>query len=66
MKVASRIYDAGVIYLSACLEYIAEELVYRAVTNLGNLCYPLINHANLSSGDNEGTIICLLIYTVIL
>ncbi|CAH3147206.1 unnamed protein product [Porites lobata] len=34
MKVAPRIYDAGVIYLSACLEYIAEELVFRAVTNL--------------------------------
>lgn len=50
MKVASCIYDAGVIYLSACLEYIAEELVFRAVTNLGNLCYPLIYHANLSCG----------------
>ena len=48
MKVAPRIYDAGVIYLSACLEYIAEELVFRAVTNLGNLCSLLINHANLS------------------
>ncbi|XP_068761197.1 ankyrin repeat and BTB/POZ domain-containing protein 2-like isoform X2 [Montipora capricornis] len=35
IKVASRIYDAGVIYLSACLEYVAEELVYRAVTKQG-------------------------------
>lgn len=48
MKVASRIYDAAAIYLSATLEYIAEELVFRAVNNLGNLCYPLINHANHS------------------
>lgn len=48
MKVAGRIYDAAVIYLSATLEYIAEELVFRAVNNLGNLCYPLINHANRS------------------
>lgn len=46
MKVAGRIYDAAAIYLSATLEYIAEELVFRAVNNLGNLCYPLINHAN--------------------
>ena len=58
MKVASRIYDAGVIYLSACLEYIAEELVYRAVTNLGNLNYLLIYHAN--PVDKDGTIMCLL------
>lgn len=48
MKVAGRIYDAAAIYLSATLEYIAEELVFRAVNNLGNLCYPLINHANHS------------------
>lgn len=48
MKVADRIYDAAAIYLSATLEYIAEELVFRAVNNLGNLCYPLINHANPS------------------
>ncbi|KAL9955461.1 hypothetical protein ACROYT_G036789 [Oculina patagonica] len=34
MKVAGRIYDAAAIYLSATLEYIAEELVYRAVNNL--------------------------------
>ena len=47
MKVAARIYDAAAIYLSATLEYIAEELVYRAVNNLGNLCYLLINHANI-------------------
>ena len=48
MKVAARIYDAAAIYLSATLEYIAEELVFRAVNNLGNLCYPLISHANQS------------------
>lgn len=54
MKVASRIYDAGVIYLSACLEYIAEELVYRTVTNLGNHCYLLINHANYNCGQERG------------
>ncbi|KAJ7384423.1 Ankyrin repeat and BTB/POZ domain-containing protein 2 [Desmophyllum pertusum] len=34
MKVAGRIYDAAAIYLSATLEYIAEELVFRAVNNL--------------------------------
>jgi len=34
MKVADRIYDAAAIYLSATLEYIAEELVFRAVNNL--------------------------------
>ena len=37
LKVATRIHDAGVIYLSACLEFIAEELVYRAVTKQGIL-----------------------------
>ena len=49
MKVAGRIYDAAAIYLSATLEYIAEELVFRAVNNLGNLCYLLISHANHST-----------------
>lgn len=34
MKVADRIYDAAAIYLSATLEYIAEELVFRAVNSL--------------------------------
>jgi len=37
LKVATRIHDAGVIYLSACLEFIAEELVYRAVTKQGEI-----------------------------
>lgn len=53
MKVAPRIYDAGVIYLSACLEYIAEELVFRAVTNLGNLCFLLIYNANYGLSIEE-------------
>lgn len=60
MKVAPRIYDAGVIYLSACLEYIAEELVFRAVTNLGNLCFLLIYNANYSLSIEETIIIFTL------
>ena len=48
MKVAPRIYDAAAIYLTATLEYIAEELVFRAVNNIGNFSLLLlINHANL-------------------
>lgn len=60
MKVAPRIYDAGVIYLSACLEYIAEELVFRAVTNLGNLCFLLIYNANYSLSIEETIIMFTL------
>lgn len=46
MKVAQRIYDAAAIYLGAILEYIAEELVFRAVTNLGEFSCLLIYNAN--------------------
>ena len=60
MKVAPRIYDAGVIYLSACLEYIAEELVFRAVTNLGNLRFLLIYNANYSLSIEETIIMFTL------
>lgn len=60
MKVAPRIYDTGVIYLSACLEYIAEELVFRAVTNLGNLCFLLIYNANYSLSIEETIIMFTL------
>ena len=60
MKVATRIYDAGVIYLTACLEYIAEELVFRAVTNLGNLCLLLIYNANYSLSIEETIIMFTL------
>ena len=35
MKVGTRVYDSAAIYLAASLEFIAEELVFRAITNLG-------------------------------
>jgi hypothetical protein len=34
MKVSRRVYDSAAIYLSAALEFIAEETVYRAVVRI--------------------------------